>query len=77
VVAMHVQAALQAFLVQLEADGRSPHTIGQYRRHVTSLASWLAANGSKQVAKLTPEILARFFSTTPRRTRAAAARRGR
>jgi integrase/recombinase XerC len=60
---MHVQEALQVFLLQLEADGRSPHTIGQYRRHVTALASWLAANGSKQVAKLTPEILARFFST--------------
>jgi len=25
---MHLQAALQAFLLQLAADGRSPHTIG-------------------------------------------------
>ena len=59
---MHVQAALQAFLLQLEADGRSPHTIGQYRRHVTALATWLAANGSSHVAKLTPAVLARFFA---------------
>jgi hypothetical protein len=36
---MHVQEALQSFLLQLQADGRSPHTIGQYRRHGTSLAT--------------------------------------
>ncbi len=60
---MHVQAALQAFLLQLEADGRSPHTIGQYRRHVTSLANWLAATRSPtNVAKLTPAVLAKFFA---------------
>jgi site-specific recombinase XerC len=39
---MQLQAALQAFLLQLSADGRSPHTIGQYRRHGTALANWLA-----------------------------------
>jgi integrase/recombinase XerC len=59
---MQVQAALQAFILQLEADGRSPHTIGQYRRHGTALANWLAATGAPTtVAKLTPEVLARFF----------------
>jgi integrase/recombinase XerC len=60
---MHVQAALQAFLLQLQADGRSPHTIGQYRRHGTSLATWLGETGSPTtVAKLSPEVLARFFA---------------
>src|SRR5688572_10303279 len=60
---MHFQAAIQAFLLQLEADGRSPHTIGQYRRHTTSLATWLAeARAPTTVAKLTPELLARFFA---------------
>ncbi len=60
---MHVQAALQAFLLQLEADGRSPHTIGQYRRHVTSLANWLVATRAPtNVAKLTPQVLAQFFA---------------
>jgi integrase/recombinase XerC len=60
---MHLQAALQAFLLQLEADGRSPHTIGQYRRHCTALANWLAATGaSASVADLKPELLARFFA---------------
>ncbi|MGB3966219.1 MAG: tyrosine-type recombinase/integrase [Planctomycetota bacterium] len=60
---MHVQAALQAFLLQLQADGRSPHTIGQYRRHGAALAGWLAATRSPTtVAKLTPAVLAKFFA---------------
>lgn len=59
---MHVQEALQAFLLQLEADGRSRHTIGQYRRHVTALANWLAATGKTNVADLRPEELAKFFA---------------
>lgn len=59
---MHVQAALQAFLRQLGADGRSPHTIGQYRRHGTALATWLAARQITAVGKLTPDTLARFFA---------------
>jgi site-specific recombinase XerC len=40
---MTIDHALSLFLVQLEADGRSPHTIGQFRRHVRALARWLAA----------------------------------
>jgi integrase/recombinase XerC len=60
---MHVQAALQAFLLQLQADGRSPHTIGQYRRHGRSLVAWLAqTRAPTTVAKLTPDLLARFFA---------------
>ena len=34
---MTIDDALSLFLVQLEADGRSPHTIEQYRRHVRAL----------------------------------------
>ncbi len=60
---MHLQAALQAFLLQLEADGRSPHTIGQYRRHGAALTNWLAATRAPTtVAKLTPAVLAKFFA---------------
>jgi site-specific recombinase XerD len=60
---MHVQEALQAFLLQLRADGRSEHTVRQYQRHGTSLANWLATNRHPTaVAKLTPEVLARFFA---------------
>jgi site-specific recombinase XerC len=58
-----LQDALQGFLLQLQADGRSPHTIGQYRRHVTRLISWLVntRRGTK-VGDLTPDVVARFFA---------------
>jgi integrase/recombinase XerC len=66
---MHLQAALQAFLLQLQADGRSPHTIGQYRRHGTALANWLATTGAgTNVADLTPDLLARFFASDAAKT---------
>ena len=66
---MHVQAALQAFLLQLEADGRSPHTIGQYRRHGAALVAWLAESRAPgPVAKLTPAVLARFFADDTAKT---------
>ena len=62
-VVMYLQEALQAFLLQLSADGRSPHTIGQYRRHVTTLIEWVESVGSgANVADLAPELLARFFA---------------
>ena len=39
---MQIQDALQGFLKQLRADGRSPHTIGQYVEVVRSfLAEWV------------------------------------
>jgi len=61
---MQLQAALQGFLVQLRADGRSPHTIGQYRRHGTALATWLSDAGiGTDLGDLTPEVLARFFAS--------------
>ncbi len=66
---MDLQVALQAFLRQLAADGRSPHTLGQYRRHGQALASWLASTGaSTKVAKLTPDLLARFFADDATKT---------
>jgi integrase/recombinase XerC len=37
---MQIEDALERFVVQLAADGRSPHTIGQYRRHIGALARW-------------------------------------
>jgi integrase/recombinase XerC len=66
---MQLQAALQAFLLQLEADGRSIHTIGQYRRHGAALVNWLAATGAgTNVADLTPDLLARFFASDSAKT---------
>lgn len=37
--AMRIAASLARFLVQLQADGRSPHTIAQYERHVRRFAA--------------------------------------
>lgn len=66
---MQLQDALQGFLLQLQADGRSPHTIGQYRRHGTALANWLASAGiDANVAALTPETIAKFFASDAART---------
>ena len=42
---MQIHDALERHLLQLEADGRSGHTIGQYRRHVRQLALWAARAG--------------------------------
>lgn len=62
-VSMQLQDSLQAFLRQLSADGRSPHTIGQYRRHVTALIDWVTATGTGvDVSDLAPDLLARFFA---------------
>lgn len=60
---MRLQDALQEFLLQTEADGRSPHTIRQYHRHVSALIGWLSSTGSgTDVADLTPGLIARFFA---------------
>jgi site-specific recombinase XerD len=64
---MQLQAALSMFLVQLEADGRSPHTIGQYRRHVTALAAWL---GRRDAAAVRHEDVAAFLAAPVARTAA-------
>jgi integrase/recombinase XerC len=68
-VAVNLQAALQAFLLQLRADGRSEHTVGQYRRHGNALVAWLAATGNgTNVADLTPNVLATFFASDAARS---------
>jgi integrase/recombinase XerD len=61
---MNIEEALSRFLVQLEADGRSGHTIGQYRRHVRALARWLAVERLPlEVAAVTHEDVAAFVAS--------------
>jgi site-specific recombinase XerC len=68
---MNLQDALDRFLVQLEADGRSPHTIGQYRRHVTAFGAWLAHGGPRRaVATVGHEDVAAFLAAPVARTAA-------
>ncbi len=64
---MLVQEALGLFVTQLEADGRSPHTIGQYRRHVGALIAW--AGPGRALAGIGHEDVARFLSAPAARTR--------
>jgi len=59
---MKISDALERFLVQLEADGRSPHTIGQYRRHIKLLDRWLESERlSRDVRRINHETIARFL----------------
>jgi site-specific recombinase XerC len=61
---MTLQDALDRFLVQLAADGRSHHTIAQYRRHVGLVARWVANVGPPEagIEALDHEDLARFLA---------------
>lgn len=59
-----LDATLAAFLQQLEADGRSRHTTGQYRRHVRALARWLRSEpGVASIDGLDAPLLARFMTS--------------
>jgi site-specific recombinase XerC len=61
---MLVVAALTRFLVQLQADGRSSHTIAQYQRHVRRFASWATAEClPDDVAAIEREHVARFLAS--------------
>jgi integrase/recombinase XerD len=61
---MTFQEALQRFLLQIRADGRSNHTIKQYTRHIRLLDRWRAAGGlADNIAALTHEDVARFFTS--------------
>lgn len=67
---MRIEEALERYLVQLQADGRSPITLGQYRRGVLLLARWAAEAGeSGEVEELGHEDLARFLCAPVARLR--------
>jgi site-specific recombinase XerD len=67
---MLLRQALDAFLLQLDADGRSPHTRGQYRRHVGALERWLATTARPcDLAAIDHETLALFLVSDAARCR--------
>ncbi len=60
---MDITEALDRFILQLQADGRSPHTVGQYRRHIRTLARWCRdVRHSGRVSGISHEDLARFLT---------------
>jgi len=71
---MQIDQALEKFLNQLDADGRSIHTRAQYQRHIRLLARWVASDGrSCEVEDLDHEDLALFLTSSQARTRPDAA----
>ncbi len=67
---MELEQALSKYIVQLEADGRSTHTIGQYTRHVGLLGTWLRSHGhALNVEAIDHETLAVFLASACARTR--------
>lgn len=67
---MHIEAALDSYVMQLRADGRSEHTIKQYQRHIRLLARWLAEEGRDlKVETLDHEVLALFMVSDTARLR--------
>src|SRR2546422_5428698 len=68
---MRIEAALEKFLVQLQADGRSPHTIGQYRRHIRLFARWARDVGPRcqRIESLDHEAIAQFLAASLANTR--------
>lgn len=68
---MRIEEALEEYLLQLEADGRSHHTRDQYRRHVGMLARWLAVEGHRlDVDAIDHRTVARFLTSDVVRLRA-------
>ena len=67
---MTLTDGIERFCVQLEADGRSPHTRRTYRRHLDAFARW--AGGDTALADITPDRLARFLTSDAVRMRADA-----
>jgi integrase/recombinase XerC len=56
---MRLDFALESYLLQLAADGRSPHTRNQYNRHVRAFAMWLGPE--HDLAAITTADVARFM----------------
>jgi integrase/recombinase XerC len=66
---MRLLDALDRFVVQLRADGRSENTVQQYQRHVGQLTRWLAQEGhSDELESLDHETIAKFLTSPDART---------
>jgi integrase/recombinase XerC len=61
---MKLRDALAQFDLQMQADGRSPHTRGNYRRHVEAFSAWLAKYGfSDELDRIRTETIAGFLTS--------------
>ena len=56
---MRIEQALEKYIVQLQGNGRSEHTVAQVRRHVRLFEAWLEAEGeSTELARIDHQALA-------------------
>ncbi|MBK8172752.1 MAG: tyrosine-type recombinase/integrase [Sandaracinaceae bacterium] len=68
---MQIEEALERYVEQLEANGRSQHTVQQARRHVMLMATWLAAQKFEcDVQQIAHEHVAKFLASNVVRQRA-------
>ena len=68
---LSITEALSLFTAQLEADGRSPHTIAQAARHAALLQHWLATEGrGEDIMDIGHAELAKFLSSDLARLKA-------
>jgi site-specific recombinase XerD len=59
---MELLDALEKFETQMRADGRSPHTVANYRRHIELLDGWLGATRHRRALDaIGHEVLAAFL----------------
>jgi site-specific recombinase XerD len=59
---MQLLDALDRFVMQLQADGRSSHTIGNYKRHIALLDGWLReTRRERALDAIGHEVLAAFL----------------
>jgi integrase/recombinase XerC len=68
---MELLDALEKFETQMRADGRSPHTIGNYRRHIALLDGWLCeTRRERALDAIGHEVLAAFLVSAQARASA-------
>ncbi len=64
---MRLESPVTRFLTQLRADGRSPHTIRQYARHLRLFGEWwggtCGAGEADEIAHIDHEALASFLAS--------------
>ncbi len=60
---MTTRDAVNQYLAHLAADGRSPHTIGAYRRDLSTFIRFTAREKLNELDDVTPETLTRFMTS--------------
>ena len=60
---MNIALSVTDYLDHLEAEGRSPHTVGAYRRDLSTFVRFTAREKLNELDDVTPETLTRFMTS--------------